>query len=303
MKNINSLDDIIRKEENLYLKHIVGDVEAADTEQAHQFYTENWAFLSDKEEDYGRIRREAFSRKPEDRKLAYKGTEIVCFAAFADILIRCDHSFREGLFSFPNANEKLKKLEIILCSENIPFEIKSRMAHLYHLSQTKANFIPLPSPEFYSGFNMEQQRSSSKFNNHCDRFMKAIEEQVDFEKISKMRVDTGDDQLDMKPLKEMEFEIESNDNFLTKMCNLRYFKKFESYSDYIEKNRLQDMFTDTACKDPICLSPSEKVDGFMPYKNHDSKKLTEEKTDAIYNEMAKALDNAINFIQKRSQRF
>ena len=300
MNKINCLEDIIKNNDNIFLKHIVGNKEATESDAAKNFFIENWPFLSEDIEDYGRTRRNSFARNPESPEIAYKGAEVIPFNGFADILIRTDAAFRNEEYNFPNANEKLKKLEAILCSDNIPMEIKEKMAHFYHLSQTRANFIPLPSPEFYSGFNMEQQRSSSKFNNMTDLFIKAIADQVDFSEIADIVVEQNGSS--SKPSNAMGLEIENDDNFLTKKCNLNYFKKFASFDDFVEKNFLQDIFKDSTYKETILLSPSEELNNKTPYKNIHAKKLTEETIDAIYREISPAIDNAIDFICKRGER-
>ncbi len=249
-----------------FLKEVTGTKISSDPDNAQvsrEFYANYWKFLSDDIETYSA------------QIGGYRGETIISFRTMATVLLRTSKYYKGN--NIPDKGDKSKKrLDLIQEWDDIPQGLKKKFEEFYKKYHSLANFMPLPNEKWHCKKNLNEIKGiEPKYRDFPDAFYRVIRENV--------YTNHGN--------------LEDN-SFLNSEYNKKYFDKFSSWKEYVEKNYLQDLFLDEEYTKFIKLKPTNEK---TPYKDHKNKLSNNDISD-IRNEVKEFLDNALAFIDKRAER-
>jgi|GEM_PF-2548979 len=250
-----------------YLERVKSDSYHRDpdhTKVAREFYAKFWGqSLSGKIEDY-------------DGSVGnYRGDTIISFTTTAGCLIRLLPAYPDDIVM---PKYKRQRLAIIKKSNYVPQSIKKQLEILYQSYHSRANFMPLAHEKWYHRptINLNKAKGSAmgKYHDYPDLFFRDIKE------LQYSSTSTAES---------MPLVFESEINQL-------YFERFENWKSFVEKNYLQDYFSDRNYEKFIQLAPTSDN---MPYRK---RKLSAQDREECILQIEQFLENANIIIDKRASR-
>ena len=266
---------------NDFLSEVPPDELSGDpdhTNESRKFYSKYWGkTLSNESSDYnGSLKK-------------YRGDTIISFNTMTRCMISLLPIYKDSNLILGKTDQGTL-LDIILQSDDVSDNLKEKFEKFHTLCHCLANFMPMvydkwnfdKKPQFTDLKNLNQAKGSYlKYNDFPDLFFSDIR-----------RFGFSEEPYDEEEKKEHAVYFTET--------NGQYFKRFNNWNQFVERNYLQDFFQKSDFEHTMSLTPSKEF--FPSYIYSRLSKLPEEKKKECIEQISIFLTNAIMIITARAER-